>query len=98
MAHVRAWLFRPPPEKAAKFALAYGSDGPWAELFGKADGFLGIELLPPAEPGGWWMTLDRWESEAAFKTFQETFADRYRALDSALEGVAGEERFVGAFA
>jgi len=97
MAHVRAWLFRPAPEHEAEFALVYGGDGPWAELFRKAEGFVGIELLAPSEPGGWWMTLDRWENEAAFKTFQEIFADAYRTLDEALEGVAGEERFVGAF-
>jgi heme-degrading monooxygenase HmoA len=97
MTHHRIWRFRPPPEREQEFASAYGSGGPWAELFAKAKGYCGTTLLRPAEPGGWWLTIDRWNSLAEFNAFGGDFGDEYRALDAKLEGVAGEEEFVGAF-
>ena len=34
MTHLRIWKFRPPADREDEFALAYGSDGVWAALFG----------------------------------------------------------------
>lgn len=97
MTHVRVWKFRPPPGHEEQFAEPYSSDGRWAVLFRKARGYRGTTLLMPAEPGGWWLTLDRWESAADFDAFGETYGEEYRALDAELEGIAGDEEFVGAF-
>ena len=97
MAHLRIWKFRPPVGREQEFAAAYGSDGAWARLFGRARGFEGIALLKPADPGGWWLTIDRWASRADFDAFQQSLGDDYRTLDAELEGVAGDEEFVGAF-
>lgn len=97
MTHVRAWKFRPPEGREREFARAYGPDGRWAVLFGRAPGYRGTELLSPLEPGGWWLTLDRWDDPADFERFGHDFRDEYRALDAELEGIAGEEKFVGAF-
>ena len=66
-------------------------------MFGTARGYRGTTLMKPAEPGGWWLTLDRWETAADFETFQRDLGDDYRALDAQLECVAGEEEFVGQF-
>jgi heme-degrading monooxygenase HmoA len=95
--HLRIWKFRPPAGREREFARAYGKDGDWAALFAAAEGFVGTSLLEPAEPGGWWLTIDRWASAAHFEAFQAGFGDRYRALDAELARVAGEEQFVGAF-
>ena len=97
MTHVRVWKFRPPEGREQEFAATYSGDGVWAALFGKAKGYLGTALYRPGEPGGWWMTVDRWDSAADFETFGQAHAEEYRALDAELEGVAGEEEFVGAF-
>ena len=97
MTHVRVWKFRPPEGREQEFADAYSGTGRWAALFGKAPGFRGTSLLRPTEPGGWWLTLDRWASAGDFEAFGHDFGDEYRALDTELEGVAGEEEFVGAF-
>jgi heme-degrading monooxygenase HmoA len=97
MAHHRVWLFRPPSAREGEFASAYSDDGPWAEIFSSGQGFLGTRLLKPAEPGGWWMTIDSWSDEDAFTAFQAKHAQAYEELDRTLAGVAGEERFVGAF-
>ena len=97
MAHLRIWKFRPPADREQEFALAYAADGVWTALFGKARGYLGTELHRPDQPGGWWLTIDRWNTADEFETFTRDFAEQYRALDRELEGVAGEEEFVGAF-
>ena len=97
VAHLRVWKFRPPPSREQEFAVAYGSEGVWAELFGKASGYLGTRLYRPSEVGGWWLTIDRWSSLADFERFQEQFGIEYRGLDTELEGAAGDEEFVGAF-
>ena len=97
MTHVRVWKFRPPDGCEPRFAEAYGDTGAWARLFSMAPGFVGTALLGPAEPGGWWLTLDRWQSRADFEAFQRDFGDEYHLLDAELEGIAGEELFVGAF-
>jgi heme-degrading monooxygenase HmoA len=95
--HIRVWKFRPPQGREGEFEAAYCEIGDWAQLFRHAPGFLGTTLLRPAEPGGWWLTLDRWGSRADFEAFTEVFGEQYRALDARLEGVAGEEELVGAF-
>lgn len=97
MVHVRVWKFRPPGGGEDAFAEAYAADGAWAQLFRLAPGFLGTTLLKPTEAGGWWLTLDRWQSRADFAGFDHAFGEAYRALDAELEGVAGEEEFVGMF-
>ena len=97
MTHLRIWKFRPPESHEQEFALAYAGDGVWAALFSRANGYLGSSLHRPVERGGWWLTIDRWDSIGAFEAFGRDFGDEYRALDAELEGVAGEEEFVGAF-
>lgn len=97
MSHVRVWKFRPPSGREEEFADVYGADGSWAELFAQGRGYLGTTLLRPCEPGGWWLTIDRWESADDFQTFNREFGESYHALDAELEGVAGEEEFVGTF-
>jgi heme-degrading monooxygenase HmoA len=97
MAHVRIWKFRPPEGGEEAFAEAYRGDGAWAELFRRARGYRGSTLLAPTEPGGWWVTIDRWDSAGDFEAFGHDLGVEYRALDEELEGVAGEEEFVGAF-
>ena len=97
MTHVRVWKFRPPEGHERAFADAYAGDGVWARLFGQAAGFVGTSLLRPTETGGWWLTMDRWATEADFQAFQRDFGQAYRNLDRKLKGVAGDEEFIGTF-
>ena len=97
MTHARVWKFRPPAGREPEFERAYSGTGNWAQLFEQARGYRGTTLLRPCEIGGWWLTIDRWETEADFHAFQDEFGVQYRGLDEELEGVAGEEVFVGAF-
>jgi len=95
--HARIWKFRPPHGQEDAFASAYSETGRWAELFRKAEGYLGSSLLRPIEEHGWWLTIDRWHSLAHFEAFGRDWRREYQELDAELEGIAGEEEFVGAF-
>lgn len=97
MTHARVWKFRPPEGHEREFAEAYSGSGRWAELFARAPGFRGTTLLSPMEQGGWWLTIDRWDSAADFEAFGHSFGEEYLILDAELDGIAGEEEFVGAF-
>ncbi len=97
MAYCEIWQFDVPPEQSREFESAYDSDGVWAVLFAKAEGFVGIELLRSTEAVGRYCTIDRWESEEAFRAFKATFAGEYADLDATLEHIAGAETRIGAF-
>ena len=97
MTHHRVWKFRPPEGREPEFERAYSDTGEWAQLFRNAPGFQGTTLLRPTGAGGWWLTIDRWDAADNFEAFTQVFGEQYRTLDAALEGVAGDEEFVGAF-
>ncbi|MCH8616346.1 hypothetical protein LZ016_09570 [Sphingomonas sp. SM33] len=97
MTHVRVWKFRPAEGREREFEQAYSGNGVWSRLFEQALGYQGTVLLRPCERGGWWLTLDRWDGLANFEAFEDQFGVEYRGLDAELEGVAGEEVFLGAF-
>lgn len=97
MTHARLWKFRPADGRAEDFAAAYGSAGVWAQLFGRAAGYRGTQLLRPAEDDGWWLTIDRWVTKQDFEAFQDQFGEEYRALDAELESLCCEEQLVGTF-
>lgn len=97
MAYVLIWEFHAPAMRVAQFEQAYGPEGPWAKLFGRADGYLGTELLRSEDQPGRYLTIDRWESETAFEMFKRLYGAEYLALDKSLEGIAVVETRIGAF-
>jgi len=91
------WEFRVPPERCAAFEQAYGPTGPWGQLFARAEGFVGLDLLRCTEQAGRYVTVDRWRSRRDFEAFKDTFLAEYQALDRQLEGLAETETRIGAF-
>jgi heme-degrading monooxygenase HmoA len=91
------WQFDVGPERLTAFETAYGPAGDWAQLFARADGFLGIELLRSEGAAGRYLTIDRWTSEAAFDAFKAAFAAEYEVLDERFEQLTQSERYLGAF-
>lgn len=88
------WEFRPAPGKVAAFELAYGPDGLWADLFRRGAGYVGTELIRPAGAGGWYRTIDEWESEDDYEAFLEAFAEEYEALDADCAMLTADEQFI----
>jgi hypothetical protein len=96
--HEIVWEFRPAPNRERDFETAYGPSGPWVALFRRGPEYLGTELIAPREPGGWYRTVDRWESAEAYERFRATWRAEYAALDKACGSLTSEERPVRAVA
>lgn len=92
--HEIVWEFQPAPQREPDFESVYGPAGLWAALFCRDPGFLGTELIAPREPGGWYRTIDRWESPAAYERFRQAWGSEYDALDRACESLTSAERAV----
>jgi heme-degrading monooxygenase HmoA len=96
-AHVLVWELRVRPGCEAAFEEAYGPRGAWAQLFARAPGYLGTELLRDAADALRYVTIDRWESADAFVRFRAAFADEYRALDLSCDALTTVEAPLGAY-
>ena len=90
--HEIVWDFQPARGREREFEAAYGSTGPWVALFRRDRSYIGTELVAPREAGGWYRTIDRWESAAAYERFRQTWDAEYVALDRACEALTLHER------
>jgi len=91
------WQFDISEEKIAGFEAAYGPQGSWATLFARSAEHQGTELLKDAYVPGRYVTLDRWQSEEAFRAFRAQYDAEYEALDRACDSVTSAETRIGAF-
>ncbi len=96
--HVIVWQFEVAPEKTTEFLAAYRGDGLWAQLFQRAPGYLGTELLSSADEATRYITIDRWRSAEDLDRFRQNFADAYHALDVCTEALTTRETEIGSFA
>jgi len=92
------WEFRVSPEQRAAFLHAYGPAGAWTALFRRAAGYRGTLLLADEADATRFLTVDRWESAAAYRAFRAAFAAEYAALDAKCAHLTQAERALGEFA
>jgi hypothetical protein len=45
---------------------------------------------------GTYLTIDRWETEEAYRTFRDSEAERYAAVDAQCQSLTIEETLIGA--
>lgn len=95
--YVIVWQFEVAAENAARFLAAYGSEGDWAQLFRRASGYLGTELLRSSDTATRYITIDRWQTAEDFTRFRQDFADEYQALDARMEALTVSEVKIGVF-
>ena len=91
---VRVWRFRAAPGQEQRFERVYGSDGAWSKLFALAAGYLGTELRRTDDDRAEYVTIDRWESRAAWQAFRRDHAAAYDALDHECEHLTVSEELV----
>ena len=94
---VIVWQFDVAEEKIVDFEAAYGPQGSWASLFARSPEHMGTELLKDAYVPGRYLTVDRWTSEDAFRSFRAAHDSDYEALDRACDSVTASETRIGAF-
>ena len=89
------WTYTVRPGEERAFEALYGADGGWAALFGEHAGYVGTELLRGAD--GTYLTIDRWDSAAAYDAFLAVASARYAALDARGDALTLEERCLGRY-
>jgi len=94
---VVVWQFEIAEEKVSAFEAAYGPEGVWAKLFRGSASYIGTELLKDAYVPGGYMTIDRWESEEAFRAFRKNNDIAYEELDRACDALTSLETRIGAY-
>ena len=91
------WEFKVLPELEVEFLKHYGPEGSWVKLFKQDSSYLETILLTDNSKGNRYITLDRWKTEQAYKSFREKYSSEYNALDKLCEGLTKEEKFLGSF-
>ena len=91
--HVVLWRFRARAGCEAEFEAAYGDGGTWSSLFREAPGYLGTDLLRSRD--GTYLSMDRWQSEEAYRSFRDARRAEYDALDAACAPLTDEETELG---
>jgi len=95
---VVVWQFEIAEEKISAFERAYGPEGDWAQLFRRSPEYLGTELLRDAYIAGSYLTIDRWASEEAFRSFRKDHDGEYETLDRSCDELTSRETRIGAYA
>jgi heme-degrading monooxygenase HmoA len=89
------WRFLVRADAVDAFERAYGPRGEWAQLFARAYGYAGTELLRlDAEPATY-PTIDRWLSAADHDAARTALAEDHAALDRRREAYTSEEAWLG---
>jgi quinol monooxygenase YgiN len=91
------WQFETTAAQSAPFVDVYGPSGPWVALFRQASGYLGTELFSSTAAPLNFLTLDHWESRAAYEAFRRERSAEYSAIDAECEGLTTRERFLTAW-
>lgn len=94
---VVVWQFEIAEEKVSAFEQAYGPEGSWAQLFRSSPDYLGTELLRDVYSTGSYLTIDRWASETAFRTFRKEHDSAYELLDRSCDPLTSRETRIGAY-
>ncbi len=94
---IYVWAYRVPSHNVGEFRRLYGPDGAWVRLFRRAPGYLDTQLYRDRNDGDRYLTIDRWESEEAFRSFRARFAEEFERLDSEGERLTLEETPLGEF-
>ena len=95
--YVIVWRFEIRPGSEAEFEALYGPSGRWAALFRRGAGFCATELLRGDPQAREYLTIDRWDSGAAYDEFRHAHAEAYDALDSAGDHLTVTETHLGSF-
>lgn len=97
MAYVIIWEFRVIPGMEEQFARAYGADGEWIQCFRCDRAYIRTDLLRDARDTRRYLTVDFWESEAAYEAFRTAHKNEYKEIDARCETLTESEQEVGRF-
>jgi hypothetical protein len=96
MIHI-IWEFQVDPSQIIAFEKNYGPQGAWGILFQQSEDYHGTILLKDNAASGRYLTIDRWNSFAAFENFKAQHFKIYNDLDLICEKLTLTEREIGVF-
>jgi quinol monooxygenase YgiN len=91
------WEFIVVPDHVRAFEQTFGIDGEWVQLFRRAPGYLRTELHRDRTNPQRYITMDYWESQAAWEAFRIRFREAFDALDTKAAQWTRSEREIGRF-
>jgi len=97
MAFVVVWEFRVRPAKVGEFVKLYNTDGEWAKLFARGEGFLGTHLMRDESSPLRFVTIDRWRDATCYEAFQWRHQKDYEALDARCAPLMEHQARTGTF-
>ena len=96
-AFVVVWEFRVRAGAEAEFERAYGAAGAWVRLFSGDAAYGGTRLVRDASEPRRYLTLDSWESAAAYEAFKKNHVAEYGEIDLECERLTEGEKEIGRF-
>lgn len=94
---VYVWSFEVREGSEAEFEAAYGPKGEWVQLFRRAPGYLFTELLRDQATRRRYVTIDRWNSRAAYDEFRDNYSIEFEELDARCAALTVSETAIGNF-
>ena len=91
------WEFEVKSGCQERFRADYGPQGAWARLFRTDSHFIETRLLQDAAQPGKFVTLDYWQSHAAYESFKELNHHVYAAIDKTCAELTTSESLFGEF-
>lgn len=91
------WEFIVEADFRKEFERCYGVNGLWVQLFQRAPGYQDTLLLRDRTHSERYLTIDRWQSEEAYKNFRKAFSREYEQLDGACSRLTLRETSLGTF-
>ena len=95
--HVIVWQFQVHAGREQDFETAYGPAGVWTRFFQQAAGYRGTQLLRDRKVAGRYLTIDRWASEDAYRSFRKENDAAYEALDRTCDALTSRETRIGTY-
>ena len=91
------WEYFAKPEMESSFEAAYGPEGVWVQFFRKGTGYRCTRLLSEMPQIRCYLTLDSWDSRAAYEQFRQSHAQEYAAIDRECESLMERETLLGTY-
>jgi quinol monooxygenase YgiN len=89
------WEFEARPEQLEQFLEVYGADGLWTKFFRNSTEYRGTELFSSTGQTTRFVTIDSWQSRAAYESFRRSYGAEYGQLDTWCERLLKHERTLG---
>jgi heme-degrading monooxygenase HmoA len=96
-AYTYIWVFKVHPQHVDAFLRHYRDGGAWTQLFRRARGYVGTQLLRDAADPTRFVTIDTWSTARDYEAFRAAFASEYAALDRLCDGLTLDETLIGHF-